>query len=556
MAVTTDRGIFQTHEVLNQPTTLDRYNLFETDAALTEGVEACRAGWARERLSAFGAKIGTPEYYALGVVANKVVPELHTHDRYGNRRDEVLYHPAYHQLMATGIGAEMHALPWKDPKPGAHVARAATHYLLSQIESGVGCPITMTFAVVPSLRLQPEVAAVWEPRVLSKEYDGRHVPASEKPGCTMGMCLTEKQGGSDVRANTTRAVAIGPEGPGQEYLLTGHKWFVSAPMSDAFMMTALTDKGLSSFLVPRFLPDGSKNRFFIQKLKDKVGNRSNASSEVELLEAWGVMVGEEGHGVRNVLQMVSHTRLDCAIGTAAIMRQALVQAIHNAVGREAFGKLLIDQPLMRNVLADLAVESEAATTMMLHLARGYDEQRDDPAMAAFVRIATAVTKYWICKRAPSMVYECMECLGGMGYVEDTLLPRYFREAPVSSIWEGSGNVISLDLLRAMGREPESAPALLAEIEQARGADRRLDAFTDKLKQELAGQADLEYRARRLIEMFALALQGSLLLRFAPEYVADAFCASRLSGEGGLAFGTLPASAAVEKIIDRARVQAD
>jgi putative acyl-CoA dehydrogenase len=451
------------------------------------------------------------------------------------------------------VAAEMHALPWKDPKPGAHVTRAATHYMLSQIEAGVGCPITMTFAVVPSLKLQPEVAEVWLPRVTSTEYDPRFIPAEQKTGCTMGMALTEKQGGSDVRANSTRAVPIGAEGPGQEYLLTGHKWFVSAPMSDAFLMTAHTENGLSCFLVPRFLPDGSKNRFFILRLKDKVGNRSNASSEVELLDTWGVMVGEEGHGVRNIIQMVHHTRLDCAIGTSAVMRQAMVQAINYTAGRDAFGATLTDQPLMQNVLADLAIEQEAATTLMLRLAQCYDEQMEDPLAAHLVRIATPVAKYWITKRAPGMVYECMECLGGMGYVEETPLPRLYREAPVCSIWEGSGNVISLDMLRAMERDPECTPALLAEIEKARGGDKRLDAFIDEVKQEFTDLNALQMRARRIIERLAIAMQGALLVQHAPDFVADAFCASRLAGDKGYAYGTLPPGVDAKRIVERAKV---
>ncbi|MFP4502848.1 MAG: acyl-CoA dehydrogenase family protein [Candidatus Hydrogenedentota bacterium] len=553
MAIDTERDIYQTHEVINQPTALNRYNLFESDAALKEGVIQGRAEWAHERLAAFGEKVGTPEYFEKGEIANRVLPELETHDRFGKRVDQVKYHPAYHEMFATGVAAEMHALPWNTPKPGAHVARAATHYMLSQIESGVGCPITMTFAVVPALRLQPEVAAVWEPRVTSTKYDPRFIPAEQKTGCTMGMALTEKQGGSDVRANSTRAVPIGAEGPGQEYLLTGHKWFCSAPMSDAFLMTAYTDNGLSCFLVPRFLPDGTKNRFFILRLKDKVGNKANASSEIELLDTWGIMVGDEGHGVRNIVQMIHHTRLDCSIGTAAIMRQALVQALHYTSGREAFGATLTDQPLMQNVLADLAIEQEAATALMMRLAQCYDDQMENPGSAYLVRLATPVAKYWITKRAPDLIYECMECLGGMGYVEETPLPRLFREGPVNSIWEGSGNVISLDMLRAMDRDPETIPALLAEVEKARGADKRLDAYIDSVKAEFVNLDALQMRARRIIERLALVLQGALLVQRAPDFVADAFCASRLGGDKGHAYGTLPPGVDAKRIVERAKV---
>ena len=553
MAVTQEPRIYSTHEVLNQPSALEPYNLYSTDNALREGVTRGRGDWHEDALTTFGAKIGTVEFFDLGRDANRFTPELKTHDRFGRRLDIVEFHPAYHECFRAGIEAQMHSLPWVESRPGAFVARAATHYLLSQVEAGVGCPITMTFAVVPSLRLQPEVAKEWLPRVTAPHYDPRHVPASQKKGCTMGMFLTEKQGGSDVRANKTQAVPIGAAGPGQEYLLTGHKWFCSAPMSDAFLVTAYTDLGISCFLVPRFLPDGTKNRLFIQRLKDKVGNRSNASSEIELLDTWGIMVGEEAHGVRNILQMVSHTRLDCATGTAGIMRQALAQAIRFTETREAFGATLADQPLMQNVLADLALESEAATTVMLRLAQAYDEEREDPLAGKFKRIATPILKYWICKRAPGMVYECMECLGGVGYVEETSMPRLFREAPVSSIWEGSGNVISLDMLRAFEREPECVTAIFEELAKARGADKRYDAFVNKLQEMFANPDDVQYRARRIIEQLALAIQACVLLQHAPNFVSEPFVASRLAGDHGFAYGTLPSGTDVKRIIDRAKV---
>ncbi|HPO14582.1 MAG TPA: acyl-CoA dehydrogenase family protein, partial [Candidatus Hydrogenedentes bacterium] len=420
MATNVSSGLYATHEVINQPSALCDYNVYEADTPLKEAVQREGAGWAEEAISAFGAKMGSAEYIEYGRLANTVLPVLQTHDRFGHRRDEVEFHPAWHECMRAGVEAEVHALPWNHPKPGAHVARAAKHYMLSQVESGCCCPLTMTFAGVPGLRQQPDVAKEWLPRIMSTTYDSRNVPASEKAGCIMGMAMTEKQGGSDVRANTTRAVPLGKEGPGQEYFLTGHKWFVSAPMSDVFLTLAYTEKGLSCFLVPKWLPDGTRNRFFILRLKDKLGNKSNASSEVEYCDTWSRMVGEEGHGVRTIMEMVNHTRLDCSIGTAGIMRQALAQALHNARNRKAFDLPLSDQPLMRNVLADLALESEAATTMIMRVVHFYDELAQNASIRPLARLATAITKFWICKRAPNMVYEALECLGGSGYVEECI----------------------------------------------------------------------------------------------------------------------------------------
>jgi putative acyl-CoA dehydrogenase len=410
----------------------------------------------------------------------------------------------------------------------------------------------MTYASMPTLRHQEEILAEWEPRVLGTEYDGRMVPAAEKSAVLIGMAMTEKQGGSDVRANTTRAVAIDGGGPGGAYEITGHKWFCSAPMCDAFLTLAYTETGLSCFLVPRWRPDGTRNPFFIQRLKDKVGNRSNASSEIEYRGTWARMVGEEGRGVRTIIEMVHHTRLDCVAGSAGLMRQAVAQAVHHANHRSAFGRRLVEQPLMQNVLADLALEAEAATAAMLRLARAYDAGPRDPGEQLFARLATAVVKYWVCKRWPVLAAEALECLGGNGYVEESLLPRNYREAPLNSIWEGSGNVICLDVLRAMARGPEVADAFFAEVGAARGGDRRLDAFVDAVRRELGDFADAELRARRLVERLALALQGSLLVRHAPTAVADAFCASRLAGDRGLAFGTLPAGTDCAAIIERER----
>jgi putative acyl-CoA dehydrogenase len=538
-----------THEVFNQPPPLEAYNLFERDRTLMEGLDREGAGWARERASTFGALVGG-EPFAWGAQANQYTPVLRTHDRFGHRIDEVEYHPAWHDLMRLSVAHEIPSLPWRDPRPGAHVARAAQFFMISQAEAGHGCPISMTYSGVPALRAQPEVAAEWEPRLTSTEYDPRLRPASQKRGALCGMAMTEKQGGSDVRANTSRAVLLCGSGPGAEYVVTGHKWFCSAPMCDLFLILARTERGLSCFALPRFRPDGTRNAFFIQRLKDKLGNRSNASSEIELDGAWARMVGDDGRGVPTIIEMVNHTRLDCVIGASSGMRQALTQAIHHARHRSAFGKLLIDQPLMANVLADLCIESEAATATMLRLARAYDEGTRDAAQRHFARLATAVIKYWVCKRQPPFVAEALECLGGGGYVEESIMPRLYREAPLNGIWEGSGNVICLDVLRAVGRDPEPLEAFFDELSLSSG-DRHLDSFVARLRQELTSFDALETRARRLVEQMAVALQASVLVRQGNAAVADAFCASRISGDHGRAFGTLSAGIDFKRIIERA-----
>jgi len=535
-----------THTVFNQPPPFEDVNLFTSDRVLTEALRREGAEWAGSQARELGEIVGRRETISLGFEANENPPVLRAFDRNGNRIDEVEFHPAWHALMGLGVEHGLHALPWREPRPGAHVARAALFMLLAEVEAGVGCPLSMTYSAVPALRLQPEVAAEWEPRVTSTVYDPRLVPSPEKAGALCGMAMTEKQGGSDVRANTTAALPVGEGGPGGEYEITGHKWFCSAPMCDAFLVLAQASGGLSCFLLPRFTPDGARNRFHLQRLKDKLGNRSNASSEVEFRAAWARLIGEEGRGVQTILEMVNHTRLDCVIGSAAGMRWGTARAIHHAAHRKAFGKLLIDQPLMRNVLADLALESEAATTAMMRLARAYDGEE-----SSFRRLATAVLKYWTCKRAPVHAAEALECLGGNGYVEEWGMARLYREAPLNSIWEGSGNVQCLDVLRAIQKSPESLRALLAEIRQARGADHRLDLFVNELQAQLERSEDLEARARRLVERLALALQGSLLVRHAPPEVADAFCASRLAGDGGRAFGTLPAGTDFKVILERA-----
>ncbi|HEV7585738.1 MAG TPA: acyl-CoA dehydrogenase family protein [Solirubrobacteraceae bacterium] len=552
---------WQTHTVVNQVPPLEGIDVFSSNLPLVEALEREGGGWARERASALGRIVGGEPQRLWGRLANENRPVLHTHDRYGNRIDEVDFHPAWHKLMKLGVEHELHSLPWTSEEPAAHTARAALYMTAMQAEAGFACPITMTFAVVPALRAQPELAAEWEPLVTATTYDPRLIPASEKGSAITGMAMTEKQGGSDVRANTTFATPLNGGGAGGEYELQGHKWFCSAPMSDMFLVLAQTDDGLSCFLLPRILPDGSRNAFHIQRLKDKLGNHSNASSEIELHGAWARMLGEPGRGVPTIIEMVGHTRLDCVIGTAAGMRVAVVNATHHAAHRSAFGKKLIDQPLMRNVLADLCVESEASTALAMRLARAYDEAHadadageDSSDAQLFKRLATAVGKYWTCKRAPNHAFEALECLGGNGYVEESGMPRLYREAPLASIWEGSGNVMSLDVLRALTRSPRSLEVFLHEVELARGADRRLDARVEELKTQFSDAPTLETRARRVVESMALCLEGSLLVRNAPPSVADAFCASRLAGEAGLEYGTLPAGVDFEGIIARGRPQ--
>jgi putative acyl-CoA dehydrogenase len=552
---------WQTHSVANQPPPLEGVDVFSSNLPLVEAIEREGAGWIAERASALGRFVGGEPQQVWGRLANENKPVLHTFDRYGNRIDEVEFHPAWHNLMKMGVEHELHSLPWTSDEPFAHTARAALYMTAMQAEAGFACPITMTFAVTPALRAQPELAAEWEPLVTATTYDPRLISAAEKGSAIAGMAMTEKQGGSDVRANTTVARALNGGGAGAEYEIQGHKWFCSAPMSDIFLVLAQTEEGLSCFLLPRILPDGTRNAFHIQRLKDKLGNHSNASSEIELHGAWARMVGEPGRGVPTIIEMVGHTRLDCVIGSAAGMRVAVVNATHHAAHRAAFGKTLIDQPLMANVLADLCIESEATTALAMRLARAYDEAHadaeageNDTDAQLLKRLATAVGKYWTCKRAPNHAFEALECLGGNGYVEESGMPRLYREAPLASIWEGSGNVMSLDVLRALTRSPRSLEVFLGEVQQAQGADARLDARVEKLKSQFSDPATLETRARRVVEDMALCLQGSLLVRYGAPAVADAFCASRLGGDGGLEYGTLPAGTDFETIIERSRPQ--
>ncbi len=535
-----------THDVVNQPPPLEGRNLFDDNLPLVEALAREGGGWALERARAVGEAWGG-DPVRWGFEANEHPPRLRTFDRYGNRIDEVEFHRAWHDLMALAVRHELHSLPWTSSSPGAHVARTAMYLTAAQPEGGFACPITMTFAAVPALRASPELAAVWEPRLTAASYE----PALGAPGkasALCGMAMTEKQGGSDVRANTTVAVAV--DG-GAEYALTGHKWFCSAPMCDLFLVLAQAPGGLSCFALPRILPDGTRNAMHLQRLKDKLGNRSNASSEIELHGALARMVGEPGRGVQTIIEMVGHTRLDCVIGTAAGMRWGVANATWHAAHRSAFGRLLSQQPLMQNVLADLCIESEAATALAMRLARAYDEAAAGSAQAvSFKRLATAVAKYHVCKRGPGHAFEALECLGGNGYVEESGMPRLYREMPLSSIWEGSGNVMALDVLRALSRSPAALDVFFHELAQAGGADARLDAFCTGLRAQLADPEAIEQRARRVVEHMALALQGSLLVRHAPPAVADAFCASRLAGDGGLAYGTLPAGVDAAAILER------
>jgi putative acyl-CoA dehydrogenase len=539
-----------THVVENQPPPLEGYNLFATDKALLEALEREAPGSTSEEFARLGELAGRPEVIALGFAANEHPPQLRTHDRFGHRIDEVHFHPAWHALMRHAVQAGLHGAPWRDPAPYPHARRAAKFFIWSQVESGHGCPISMTYAAVPAVNTQPELAAAWVPAFAERAYDPelRAIPPKTSALCGMGM--TEKQGGSDVRANQTRAVAADRRGPGCEYLLTGHKWFCSAPMNDAFLVLAQTGAGISCFLVPRVLADGTRNPFAIARLKDKLGNRSNASAEVEFDGTHGWLIGEEGRGLATIVEMVNHTRLDCTIGSAGLIRAALAQAIHHATYRFAFGAPLIDHSLMQNVLADLALESEAATALFMRVARAIDDAPNDPRAAALKRVGTALGKYYVCKRAPAVVVEALECLGGNGYVEESSMPRLYREAPLNSIWEGSGNINALDVLRIMNKQPEALEAWRSEIEPALSQP-RIAAEAHRLERDLRDANALEGQARWIAERMALLWQAALLVRYAPTQVSDAFLASRIGGESGRTPGTLPRGVALRTIIDRA-----
>jgi putative acyl-CoA dehydrogenase len=538
-----------THVVTNQVPPLENYNP-ATSAVLVESLIREGGQWGLEEVNEAGALSASREAQRWGELADRNRPILHTHDGNGHRIDEVEYDPAYHELMRAAIAHGMHAAPWADERPGAHVVRAAKTSVWT-VEPGHVCPISMTYAVVPALRCNPELAAVYEPLLTSREYDPELKPATTKPGITAGMSMTEKQGGSDVRAGTTQAT---PNADGT-YSLTGHKWFTSAPMCDIFLVLAQAPGGLSCFMLPRILPDGSRNRMFLQRLKDKLGNHANASSEVEYSRAIAWLVGEEGRGVPTIIEMVNLTRLDCTLGSATSMRTGLTRAIHHAQHRKAFGAYLIDQPLMRNVLADLAVEAEAATIVAMRMAGATDNAvRGDATEALLRRIGLAASKYWVCKRATPHAAEALECLGGNGYVEESGMPRLYREAPLMGIWEGSGNVSALDTLRAMATRPECVEVLFAELAGSAGSDPRLGGHVERLRNDLTDLDTIQYRARKVAEDISLALQGALLVRHGHPAVAEAFLTTRLDRQWGGAFGTMPAGLDLAPILERALVK--
>jgi putative acyl-CoA dehydrogenase len=557
-------GPGNTHEVTNQVPQLTGYNLFTSDAALVAAVEREGAGWHRAALERDGAALSSPDVLALGDLANRHTPELMTYSPRGERIDTLEFHPAWHTLLAQLRGAGVHALPFSDPQPGAMVARCAAYLLHSQIESGALCPITMTFASIPVLQREPQLFAALRDQLYTREHDSRDVPLAQKKSMMIGMGMTEKQGGSDVRSNRTHAFAsLGSSGSGRgaDYRLVGHKWFFSAPQCDAHLVLARTDDhaGVSCFFVPRFTPDGNRNAVHIQRLKNKLGNRSNASSEVEFFEAYGVMVGDEGRGVPTIIEMANYTRLDCALGSTALMRAALVQAIHHTRHRSAFGRLLAEQPLMRNVLADLSLEAEAATVLVMRLARAFEDSTGTLEERAWRRLVTPAAKYWICKRALEFTGEAMEVWGGNGYVEEGPMARFYREAPVNSIWEGSGNVMCLDVLRALEKEPEAAQALLTQwrdvAQHHASPASALPAALDRLLAALAASPDTrEAAARRIAQQLVLIAQAVLLVQHAPPVVADAFIATRIAdgcGDSGRVYGTLPATLDHAAIVERA-----
>ncbi len=535
----------------NQPPPLEPYNLFTSDPVLAEAVE--REGSNElDDLAAFGEQVGSSLVFEWGDQANRHEPELVTHDRFGDRVDEVRYHPAYHSLMALSVSEGLHCRHYEGaPGDGSYVSRNAAMLLMAQVEVGPAGPISMTGAGVYALEHQPDLAEAWGPPVRSRTYDPALAPPDEKAGVLLGMSMTERQGGSDVRANTTAALAVNGGGPGGEYRLTGSKWFVSAPMCDAFLTLAYAPGGLSCFLLPRVLPDGSRNSVHLLRLKDKLGNRSNASSEMELVDAFAWLVGEEGRGVRTIIDMVAGTRLDCTTWATALMRQAVSQAGWHVAHRSAFGATLIDKPLMQNVLADLEIETEAATLLDVRLSGAFERAPADEGEAAIARLGAAVAKYWLTKRSTPVVREALECVGGNGFVEESILPRLYREAPLNSIWEGSGNVIALDVLRALTRNPEVADAFVAELERGVGLDPRVDRAVDETSAALADVPHEETDARRLVEQLAVSWTATLLVRHGDGDVADAYARSRLDGDWGSEFGTLSRHARIDAIADRA-----
>jgi putative acyl-CoA dehydrogenase len=542
------RTHLETHDVTNVPPPFGERNLYTTDAALRDAARLHGGGWVEGPLAALGAAEGSGEVLQWGEDANRNLPELQSFDRFGRRIDEVKFHPAYHRLMALAMEHRIHCIGWSEKRAGRHVAHAAMVALATQAEAGTMCPISMTYASVPALRHQPKIAALWEPKIVGGSYDAPLRPIALKKGVTIGMAMTEKQGGSDVRANTTRAFPLGAGGPGEDYRLVGHKFFCSAPMCDGFLTLAYTAKGLSCFLVPRIKPDGERNVFHIMRLKDKLGNRSNASSEIEYHDTFAQMIGEDGRGVATIIDMVHHTRLDTVAASLGIMRRALAEAVHHVSHRRAFQKTLIDQPLMRAVVADLAVDYEAAAALTMRVARAFDGETESER--SFARLAVALGKFWIAKRTPHFVYECLECLGGGGYVEESALARYYREAPLNAIWEGSGSVIALDILRTLQKDPKALDAYFAELSPTRGAHPVFDQSFEALGRALRNGDAAEATARHVAETMALALQAALLLRYAPPGVASAFCDLRLAAGHTINYGASVAEIDVNAILAR------
>lgn len=550
----------ETETVFNQSPPFEDVNLFASDRALQEAVEREGGGDAVRSLNAFGLVCGSGDAFARGRLANVNPPQLKTHDRFGNRIDDVVFHPSYHECMDISFAEGLHCSSWMHhqpsfgadgPVPGAQVSRAAAFYMAAQMESGHCCPISMTHAALPVIAAQTSLRETWLPKLLSRTYDYSRSPIEEKQSATLGMGMTECQGGTDVRANTTRAEADGAEGAGSGvHRINGRKWFMSAPMSDAFLVLAQATAGLSCFLVPRFLEDGSKNGILFQRLKDKLGNRSNASSEAVFDNAFGVLLGEEGAGIETIIEMVTYTRLDCAVSSAGLMRLALANAINHCEHREVFGKTLVSQPLMQHVLADLALDVEAATALAFRLGRSFD-RCEDPRASAWRRLMTPVTKYWVCKIAPTVIGEAMECLGGNGYVEEAPLARLYREAPVNAIWEGSGNVMGLDVLRVLQREPDVAEVVLDDLLAACGDDAHLKAAHKRIQGMLHEPRLLDVRARALMEALAVLAAGTILRAHAPVSVADAFIATRMGSLPRQTYGQGLEWVEVKPILERA-----
>ncbi|MBT2301900.1 acyl-CoA dehydrogenase family protein [Variovorax paradoxus] len=544
----------RTHAVENQAPPLEGVNAFVGDTALRESLVREGGEWAVDRLTALGDVVNDPEHVEQAFLANKHTPELRRFDRYGQRVDVIEFHPSYHHLMKLAYQHDVGAMPWNNPRPGAHVAKAAASILFNQLEGGVMCPYAITYGVIPLVRLQPELAAIWEKGLLSRAYDPRSRLATDKTGLTAAFSSTEKQGGSDVRSNKTFARPAGRRGPGEEYLISGHKWFCSAAAGDVFFIVAQTEKGPSCFLAPKWLPDGSRNPISLERLKDKLGNKSNASCEIELENARGWLIGEEGRGIPVMMAFIHCTRFETVLAPAGFMRKGLSEAMHHASHRQAFGKRLVDQPLMRNVLADLALESEAATAFAMRIGRSFDRKEQDPVERAYARTAIAIGKYWLNKRVVPFLHEAMEVFGGPGYVEDCVMPRLYREAPVHGLWEGPGNVQALDVLRTLGKEADACDALFGEMRQARGGNRLLDGLASELRDMISSGPVAPEHARYLTEKLAIALQASLLVQHAPAFVSDAFCATRIGQAGGSTWGALKRDVDTAAILERATVR--